>query len=164
MLRPMAPPRQHALRRGRISIPGQAYLLTSVCADRRRWFGDDDIDRLAGRVITSPRVWEDATLLAWVLMPDHWHGLVTLGSSRGVSSLMQRMKAVTSREVSVAFGVHPLWEAGFHDHAMRTEEDVRVAARYVVANPIRAGLVTELCDYPHWGSRWGMDSLQDPFA
>jgi REP element-mobilizing transposase RayT len=47
-----------------------------------------------------------------------------------------------------------IWQKGFHDHAIRKEEDLRAVARYVVANPVRAGLVQSVRDYPHWDARW----------
>ncbi|MNE68641.1 hypothetical protein D3C80_1643130 [compost metagenome] len=47
-----------------------------------------------------------------------------------------------------------LWQKGFHDHALRREEDVKAVARYVVANPLRAGLVEKLADYPFWDAIW----------
>ena len=96
-------------------------------------------------------------------MPDHWHGLVIVGESRPLSALMQRAKTNSSREVGAAFGIHPLWQAGFHDRALREDEDLRVAARYVVANPLRAGLVDDIADWRHWGSAWGRETLDDPF-
>ena len=49
---------------------------------------------------------------------------------------------------------HVHWQSGFHDHALRTEEDVRNVARYVIANPQRAGLVEHVSDYPWWDARW----------
>ena len=33
-------------------------------------------------------------------------------------------------------------------------KDLRELARYVVANPLRAGLVQSLRDYPHWDAEW----------
>jgi putative transposase len=48
----------------------------------------------------------------------------------------------------------PLWQKGFHDHAVRGDEDMRALARYVVANPVRAGLVRSVREYPHWDARW----------
>jgi putative transposase len=48
----------------------------------------------------------------------------------------------------------PLWQKGFHDHAVRGTEDMRTLARYVVANPVRAGLVRSVREYPHWDAHW----------
>ncbi len=42
----------------------------------------------------------------------------------------------------------------FHDRAMRKEEDLKAAARYIVANPLRAGLVERCGDYPLWDAVW----------
>ncbi len=49
-----------------------------------------------------------------------------------------------------------LWQKSYYDHVLRTEEDVRKVARYIVANPVRAGLVRTASDYPYCGSFvWG---------
>ena len=48
----------------------------------------------------------------------------------------------------------PIWQAGYYDHALRIEEDIQTVARYIVANPIRAGLVQKIADYPHWDAVW----------
>lgn len=47
-----------------------------------------------------------------------------------------------------------LWQANYHDHAMRNEEDLPSLARYIVANPLRAGLVARIGDYPLWDAVW----------
>jgi REP element-mobilizing transposase RayT len=88
--------------------------------------------------------------LAWVVMPDHLHWLVTLR----VPSLAVIVKAMKSRS-AIAINKRAgtsgsVWQSGYHDHAIRREEDLAVVARYVVANPLRAGLVERLGDYPHW--------------
>jgi hypothetical protein len=37
---------------------------------------------------------------------------------------------------------------------VRSDEDVQAIARYIVANPIRAGLVKRVGDYPFWNAIW----------
>ncbi|GBH14379.1 REP element-mobilizing transposase RayT [Pseudomonas syringae pv. actinidiae] len=37
---------------------------------------------------------------------------------------------------------------------MRNEQDMAGLARYIVANPLRAGLVKKLGDYPLWDAIW----------
>jgi REP element-mobilizing transposase RayT len=48
----------------------------------------------------------------------------------------------------------PRWQEGFHDHALRREEDLRDIARYIVLNPVRAGLVRNIREYPLWDAVW----------
>jgi REP element-mobilizing transposase RayT len=140
-----------SLRIGRRSLAGQLYLLTTVTYQRRPYFLDPGLARLAARSLSSTELWLPNRCLAWVLMPDHWHGLVELGEGEELAVAMQRVKGITARLV----GMHdpqarPLWAKGFHDRALRHDESVRRAARYIVANPIRAGLVETVMDYPHW--------------
>jgi REP element-mobilizing transposase RayT len=156
-------PGQSALRRGRVSLPGHVYLLTAVCVERRRVFADFQIACATARVIAEPRLWRGADLLAWVLMPDHWHGLVQLDEGASLAKIMQRAKANSSREITRAFGIPaPVWQAGFHDRALRSDQDFVDAARYLVANPIRAGLAKTLGEYPFWDARWGLGTLDCP--
>ena len=36
----------------------------------------------------------------------------------------------------------------------QAEEDLRAVARYIVGNPLRAGLVRNVLDYPYWNCVW----------
>ncbi|HEY4530810.1 MAG TPA: hypothetical protein VIG97_10885 [Luteimonas sp.] len=55
------------------------------------------------------------------------------------------------------------WQPGFHDRALRAEEDLLAVARYVVANPIRAGLCRGFGAWPYWDAVW-IDRNADPAA
>ena len=68
---------------------------------------------------------------------------------------MQKTKSLSTKAVRHASGGNSvLWQRGFHDRALRREEDLVRMARYVVANPLRAGLVEKLGDYPLWDAIW----------
>lgn len=47
-----------------------------------------------------------------------------------------------------------VWQTGFYDRAIRSDEDVADVARYIVANPIRAGLVKSVREYSWWDAVW----------
>ena len=142
------------LRRGRYSEIGRAYLVTSVCMDRVPVFADWRLGRL---VVQEFRMAEElgiADSLAWVVMPDHFHWLCILRQG-SLARLMQRVKSRSAIAVNRAtLGNSALWQAGYHDHALREDEDIKDVARYVVANPVRAGLVTTVGDYPLWDAVW----------
>jgi len=146
--------RGHTLRSGRASIEGQAYLLTTVTESRRRWFDDFWLGCVASRTVVQPRLWQDAHLLAWVLMPDHLHLLVQLGRGACLSRVAQRVKSVTALEVGRISGPGGIWQHGYHDRAIRAEESLRDVGRYVVFNPVRAGLVESVNEYPFWDAVW----------
>jgi hypothetical protein len=45
-----------------------------------------------------------------------------------------------------------LWQPGYYDRVLREEEATPAVVRYIVENPVRAGIVKSPGDYPHWGS------------
>jgi REP element-mobilizing transposase RayT len=95
-----------------------------------------------------------ATSLAWVVMPDHFHWLFELKAGT-LDALIQRIKARSSRAINRQRASHePVWQAGFHDKALRTEEDLVKLARYTIYNPVRAGLVRRVADYSLWDAIW----------
>ena len=82
-------------------------------------------------------------------MPDHLHWLMQINQKQTLSSIVKSVKAKTAQ----AIGKH-IWQAGYYDHAIRKDEDMVSIARYITANPIRAGLVKKVGDYPHWDAIW----------
>jgi len=147
-------PASHRLRTGRCTESGRIYLLTTNTYDRMPIFNDFGLGRL---VVVQFRKAEDlgfANSLAWVVMPDHFHWLIELRKG-SLGGLMQRTKSLSSKSVNLHLGRKLcLWQSGFHDRALRREDDLVKLARYVVANPLRAGLVKRLGDYPLWDAIW----------
>lgn len=150
-----AAPGSHRLRKGRVSLAGQIYLLTMVTQHRRPLFHRYP---LARTVVLAMKHRHDARQLhsmAFVLMPDHLHWLVALGDTVPLAKMMASFKGVTAKRINALAGMSGnVWQAGYHDHALRREEDALQAARYIVANPLRAGLVERIGDYPHWDAEW----------
>ncbi|MGH8161467.1 MAG: REP-associated tyrosine transposase [Gammaproteobacteria bacterium] len=151
-----APKRGHALRRGRFSSAGHSYLLTSVTHRRQAFFADFASARIVARSLTHFHRAGHCQSLAWVIMPDHLHWLVTLDTERSLSGLMRSFKTWTAHRLNLHadHAGRRVWQPGFHDHAVRRDEDLRAMARYVIANPLRAGLVSRVGDYPFWDAMW----------
>jgi putative transposase len=144
-----------ALRRGRATLPQQVYHVTIATRRRCPVFDDFVAGCAAARSFTLEASLGDATLMAWVLMPDHAHWLLQLGTRDTLARVVGRMKACSAREVNrTTARSGPLWDRAYHDHALRQEEDLASIARYIVANPLRAGLVTSVRNYPFWDAIW----------
>ncbi|MFV0455504.1 MAG: REP-associated tyrosine transposase [Pseudomonas sp.] len=144
-----------ALRRGRFSEPGRIYLLTTVTHNRDPVFINWQLGRLVIREMRMLHEQAQVDSLAWVVMPDHLHWLIELGP-QPLAPLMQRLKSRSAIAINDAAGRNGkrLWQKGFHDHALRCDEDLKGLARYIVANPLRAGLVRRIGDYPLWDAVW----------
>ena len=141
-------------------MAGGVYFITMVCAHRVARFKDALIAIAAADTLDNPMLWGRAEPLAWVLMPDHCHLLVRLGEDRSLGRLMQRVKSATSRNARLAEPDEPpLWQAGYHDRALRSDDDIATAALYLLHNPVRAGLVERVEDYPYLSCVWGRESF-----
>ena len=144
-----------ALRKGRVSLPGAIYLVTFATHDRLPLFLDHGMAMRACRAINDQRLWLQSGLLAWVLMPDHWHGMVQLGAKETLPRLVGRLKANSARHARTQPDPAPrVWAAAFHDRALRRDESIGDAARYILMNPIRAGLAPSIGKYPYWDAVW----------
>ncbi|CAH0308603.1 REP-associated tyrosine transposase [Pseudomonas koreensis] len=155
-------PASHRLRIGRYAESNRIYLLTTNTLDREPVFADFALGRLVVAQFCRAHDLGLAKSLAWVVMPDHFHWLVELENC-SLSKLMRETKSLSTREVNLSTGrTGPLWQHGFHDRALRREENLEKMARYVVANPLRAGLVDTIADYPLWDTIWIRNEIELP--
>ncbi|MBY4677776.1 REP-associated tyrosine transposase [Marinobacterium arenosum] len=141
------------LRKGRYSEPNRIYLVTATTKNRVSWFRDFYHGRM---LVDCFRCTESNTItLAFVVMPDHFHWLMQLGDHASLSKVVQQVKSVSAHRMNKHLKRHgPIWQDGFHDRALRREEDLQAIARYIVMNPIRAGLVNSVREYPLWDAIW----------
>ena len=147
-------PASHRLRHGRFAEANRIYLLTTNTFRRAPVFENFRLGRLVVNQFRNAQEEGLANSLAWVVMPDHFHWLVELQQG-SLCELMQKTKSRSTKAVNRFAGHNAtLWQKGFHDRALRREEDLVKVERYVVANPMRAGLVQKLGDYPLWDAIW----------
>ena len=85
-------------------------------------------------------------LLAACLMPDHLHLLVKPGEDN-VLDWLNSWKSWTTRQAWRFGHLGPLWQPGMWDRTIRSEEDLMTVVRYILANPVRAGLVESFDDW-----------------
>lgn len=152
---PQKRPGHKALRKGRVSLTNHAYLITSTTVNRQCFFDDFNAGCAAARCFENTGVLGDSRMLAWVLMPDHAHWLIHLGEQDNLSIVVNRLKSSSARSANrILERRGALWEAAYHDHALRVDEDLQSLARYIIANPLRAGLVQRVGAYPFWNAIW----------
>lgn len=144
-----------SLRTGRHSETGRLHLITAVTFQRHPLFADWRCAWAASASLANPPTWPQAELLCWVLMPAHWHGLLRIGEGTDLAASVRAAKACAARAANLARGRAGLvWEPGFHDRPLRKEGDLVAAARYIVQNPVRAGLARRPAEYPYWDAMW----------
>ena len=140
------------LRLGRYSQSNGIYLITTTTWQRSSIFTEWGYAHAAVQAFTRDEILKDAQLLCWVLMPDHAHRLLQLGKDRDLSSLIRAMKSASAYSVRKAGYTRKVWARSYHDRTIHHEDHIEPAARYIVANPLRAGLVMRVGDYPFWSA------------
>jgi REP element-mobilizing transposase RayT len=95
-------------------------------------------------------------------MPDHAHALVEGLTSDASLPLFVKSAKESSGRASFRRTKRKLWQEGYYERVLRQEEDARNVARYIIQNPVRAGLVENPADYPFLGSdRWTLSEFLD---
>ena len=107
---------------------------------------------------------EQFEIPAYCFMPDHVHLLIEgTAATSDLCKLVNRWKQKTGHAHRRAAGGR-LWQGGYYDHVLREEEDRQEVIRYLLANPIRARLVSNVRDYPFWGSTvWSREEVLTTF-
>ena len=84
-------------------------------------------------------------IVAYCFMPAHLHLLVAGAHDAPLVRFVQHFKQATGHRHS------GLWQRSYYDHILRQEEDLEDVARYIWANPVRAGMVDNVLAYPYSG-------------
>ncbi|WP_312326265.1 transposase [Stenotrophomonas sp.] len=145
------------LRRGRISLIGHTYVLTTVCCGRRPWFDDPASAAIVMNALHDLSDRGYVSSLAWVVMPDHVHWMFEL-CNEPLCNVARRFKSSTGLALN---RMHrrggAFWQSGYHDHALRSDRSLRDHVMYILGNPVRAGITGKLGEYPHAWCKWPLD-------
>ena len=129
-------------------------MVTSVTASRTAYFTDWHVGRLVSNEMKTLHENQVVNSLAWVVMPDHFHWLFELCSGE-LGNCLQYVKMRSATAINHRLNRDGrIWQPGYFERAMRRHSDIKQAARYIIANPLRQGLVQQIGDYPLWDAIW----------
>ncbi len=91
-------------------------------------------------------------LMAWVLLPDHWHAVIFPRCPLSVSRVMEAIKVSATKLINRSRGEGGvLFQGRFFDRALRTAKEYHEKVEYIHRNPVTAGLVKRPEDWK-WSS------------
>jgi REP element-mobilizing transposase RayT len=132
--------------------PGPVFHCRIGCRDRIGYFAQAECAQM---VVEALRFRHDqsAEILAFCVMPDHVHLLLSLRRhGQPLSRWVGDLKRWIVRRAMTELGRELAWQPNFFEHVLRDCEDVTTIARYILQNPVRLGLVARWQDYPWCGS------------
>ena len=146
-------PGSKALRKGRSSLPEHVYFITKNTSSEPAADLTSDADPAC---VINSFFWAEAEkhwiLMAFVIMPDHYHLLIKLGRKKSLSEVIGSIDNFISQKTrKPSKPCFVLWQTGFHDHHLRSKEPVEHYISYIHMNPVRRGLVEKPEDW-EWSS------------
>ena len=147
----MHPKRLRRLR-GRSYTGFARYSLTFCTRQRRSVFTNARLVDLALMQILRSATAGGFEVIAYCAMPDHLHLLVeATAETASLPEFVKGAKQRSSFHTKVLLGA-PLWQTGYFERVLRSEQETKALALYTIQNPVRAGLVADAGDYPYIGS------------
>ena len=132
----------------RFSNNNQFYSVTICCINRAPLFKEFGNACIAAKAIVDMQ--NKVNTICYVLMPDHLHWLFQLKEC-SLANVIKIFKSVTTLKINKLNGTTgKIWQQNYFEHQLRSEKDLINQARYIVANPLRTGIVKSVGQYPFW--------------
>ena len=124
------------------------YFITAATAQRTPLFRKEPMAQLFIEVLFHYRDHKNYLLHEFVVMPDHFHLLIspTLSLERSLQLIKGGFSYRAKKELGFA---GEIWEKSFYDRRVRGAEDYYNFKQYIRQNPVKQGLVAAFSDYPH---------------
>ena len=143
--------KSHLLRKGRVSQPFYFYVVTIATNNRKKFFTSFSLAHTVIRELYILQNEQAVKTISYVLMPDHIHWQFQLLSKYTLSEVLKRFKGRSTQSINKVIQHQGcIWQKDYFDHQIKNEADLVNQARYIVANPLRAGLIDNIGDYPFW--------------
>jgi putative transposase len=143
-------------RRLRVASGGYAYHVLNRAAGRARIFRAPRDFEAFEEVLTQAKRRVPMRLLAWCVMPNHWHLVLWPRGDDDLSEFMRWLSVTHAQRWHAAHGTSgtgPLYQGRFKSFPIQADEHLLAVMRYVERNALRANLV-ERADAWRWSSLW----------
>jgi len=128
------------------------YSLRFCTDDRRQLFTSASAVDFVKSHILRIAAEEQFAVITYCFMPDHLHLLIEgLAEDSDCKRFIARIKQSSGFYYKRQFGTS-LWQRYGFERVVRDSEQTFVVARYILANPVRAGLARTIDEYPFLGS------------
>ncbi|MCI0530608.1 MAG: transposase [candidate division Zixibacteria bacterium] len=126
-------------------LENHIYFITTVTHKRKRFFDGENNCEILLRVVRYYRERLSFRVYGYVILPDHIHALIQVPEGLDISTIMHCIKRASAYQINqILHTKGPVWQAGYHEHVIRDEKDLKGRLNYIHKNPLKAGLVENL--------------------
>ena len=143
-------------RTSRIAIGGEVYHVINRANGRLTIFNTKEDYQLFEQLLLETKELLDMRILAYVIMPNHWHLVLHPRNDGDLTAFMQRVSNSHTRKVhslTKTNGSGHLFQGRYKSFLVESNEYLMTLIKYVERNPIRAKLVQK-CEDWQWGSAY----------
>jgi putative transposase len=143
--------RQRPPRLQRIFATGPLYFITFCTHERHQFLAKDELH--AAFILFAKHAEDNFNVAVgrYVIMPDHIHLFVRGDYDFRLGPWIGALKQALAKAATLSRAKGQIWEEGFFDHVLRSNESYSQKWNYVRENPVRAGLVKSAADWPYQG-------------
>jgi len=141
----------------------RTFFVTSNTLGRRAILRSEQIAGLLVQTLQTYRLDGKFHLHEFVIMPDHFHLLLTPAPTVPLEKAMQYIKGGFSYRVKKELNRNfPIWQVSFTNHRIRDAEDYENHRVYIWQNPVEAGFVQRPELFPYSSAFPGTEVDEPP--
>ena len=138
-------------RLSRVFDPSPLYLVTFNTHHRIRFLAREEVHFAFVQFAQHAELKLNIAVGRYVIMPDHVHLFVPSGADFSLGRWIGPLKQALAGAANLSRQVGQIWQEGFFDHVLRSDESYSQKWNYVRENPVRAGLVNSAEEWPYQG-------------
>lgn len=143
-------------RNARVDVGGEIYHVINRANGRLQIFNNDEDYILFEQLLLETKELFDMRIIAYVLMPNHFHLILFPKKSGDLGLFMHRLSNAHTRKVHAQTntnGSGHLYQGRYKSFLIDNDKYFFAVIKYVERNPVRAKIVG-LCENWQWGSAW----------
>lgn len=140
----------------RVDVGEEVYHVINRANGRLQIFNTDEDYRLFEQLLLETKEITDMRILAYELMPNHWHLVLYPRNDGDLQTFMHKLSNAHTRKVHALTdtnGSGHLYQGRYKSFLVSSDSYLLAVVKYVERNVVRAGLVSH-CEAWRWGSAW----------
>jgi putative transposase len=128
----------------------RTFFVSATAWGRRSIFQTERMARLLLDVLRENREKKRFELYEFVVMPNHFHVLLTPAAETSLEKCVQYIKGGFSFRAKKELGfAGEIWQAGYNEHRVKDASDYREHVRYIHGNPVRSRICASSSAYEY---------------
>jgi putative transposase len=141
----------------------RTFFATSSIAERRNLLQSHRSAKLFVEVLSHYRDERKYLLHDFVVMPNHFHVLITVEAEMTIEHGVQLIKGGFAFRAGKELGFRaPVWQRGFSEVRIYDSKHCSRVKEYMAQNPVKRGLAAKPADYLYSSVRGGFDLDEIP--